>query len=102
MAGLTLDIFESAAGVFRGARTGGVAGQAGRVGGFIFFDQRLVGPGVRGGCPVLVLAGMTGLAPLFPDEGKERRDTRFQGRRVGPLASSARLPEAAGRIPIDP
>ena len=81
MTGFTLDIFESRVSVFGRAATRGVARQAGRVGGFIFFDQGIVGPGVRGCCPVLVLAGMTGLAPLFPDEGKKRRERPFQERK---------------------
>ena len=68
VAGLTLDIFISAAGVFRGAESGGVTGQTGLVGGFLFFDQCLVGPGVRGCCPMFVLARMTGGATLFPEE----------------------------------
>ena len=79
VARLTLDIFIPAGGVFRRPEPGGVAGQAGFVGGFFFFDQRLVGAGMGGGSPVLVLARMTGFAPLFPNECKERRDPHFRG-----------------------
>jgi hypothetical protein len=49
MAGLALDIFESRVSFWERRLAGGVARQAGWVGRFIFFDQGIVGPGVRGG-----------------------------------------------------
>ncbi len=77
MAGLTMDIFDSRFSVLENALIGGVAGQTGWVGGLIFFDQGVEGAGVRGGCPVGVLAGMTGLAPLFWGERKRGGNNHF-------------------------
>ncbi len=69
MAGFTLNIFESGFPVLGSTVAGGVARQAGRVESLLFFDQGIVGPGVGGCRPVFVLARMTGLASLFPNDG---------------------------------
>ena len=71
MTGFTLDIFIIYGRLPVRSKPRCVAGEAEGIRGLILLDQSLVGPGVRGGRPVLLFAGMTGFAALVSQEGKK-------------------------------